>query len=213
MQTAALFDLDGVIVDTEGQYTTFWERVGNQDFPTIPDFALRIKGHTLTQILNSYYPNNEVAQQRVVKALNVFEQNMDFPYIAGAVNFVKALRQAGIPTAVVTSSNNAKMQCLYKCHPELPTLFNRVFTAENARRSKPAPDCYMDAAEALGCKVEECFVFEDSMSGLQAGKSSGAVVVGLTTSNRAEKIAPLCNCVIKDFTEFTVEQMFHLLLK
>ena len=71
----------------------------------------------------------------------------------------------------------------------------------------------MDAAEALGCKVEECFVFEDSMSGLQAGKSSGAVVVGLTTSNSAEKIAPLCNCVIKDFTEFTVEQMFHLLLK
>lgn len=51
MQTAALFDLDGVIVDTEGQYTEFWKRVGNQDFPNVPDFAFRIKGHTLTQIL------------------------------------------------------------------------------------------------------------------------------------------------------------------
>lgn len=125
MQTAALFDLDGVIVDTEGQYTEFWKRVGNQDFPNVPDFAFRIKGHTLTQILNAHYPDNEAAQKRVVEELNVFEQNMRFPYIAGAVDFVKALRQAGIPTAVVTSSNKAKMQCLYRCHPELPTLFDR----------------------------------------------------------------------------------------
>ena len=57
MQTAALFDLDGVIVDTEGQYTEFWKRVGNQDFPNVPDFAFRIKGHTLTQILNAHYPD------------------------------------------------------------------------------------------------------------------------------------------------------------
>ena len=100
MQTAALFDLDGVIVDTEGQYTEFWKGIGNQDFPNVPDFAFRIKGHTLTQILNAHYPDNEAAQKRVVEELNVFEQNMKFPYIAGAVDFVKALRQAGIPTAV-----------------------------------------------------------------------------------------------------------------
>lgn len=213
MQTAALFDLDGVIVDTEGQYTEFWKGIGNQVFPNVPDFAFRIKGHTLTQILNAHYPDNEAAQKRVVEELNVFEQNMKFPYIAGAVDFVKALRQAGIPTAVVTSSNNAKMQCLYRCHPELPTLFDRVFTAENARRSKPAPDCYMDAAVALGCKPEACCVFEDSISGLQAGQGSGAAVVGLTTGNGADTIAPLCNCVINDFTEFTVEQMLHLISK
>ena len=95
----------------------------------MPDFAFRIKGHTLTQILNAHYPDNEAAQKRVVEELNVFEQNMRFPYIAGAVDFVKALRQAGIPTAVVTSSNKAKMHVAQSLHPIVMWMLQRLWGA------------------------------------------------------------------------------------
>lgn len=210
MQTAALFDLDGVVIDTEGQYSQFWKGVGEQDFPDNPDFAASIKGHTLTQILAEYYPNDTAAQQRVIGVLNDFEQNMDFPYIAGVVEFIQSLRMAGIPTAVVTSSNNDKMQCLYRLHPELPALFDHIFTAENARRSKPAPDCYIDAARHFGLDAKACYVFEDSISGLHAGLDSGATVVGLTTTNPIDVVRPLSHYVMDDFQGFSVEKMLGL---
>ena len=210
MLTAALFDLDGVIIDTEGQYSEFWKEVGIKYFKHLPDFAQRIKGHTLKQIINEYFNDNEEQQALVVEQLNVFEKNMTFPYIKGAVDFVKALRKANIATAVVTSSNQAKMQCLYQHHPELPELFDRIFTAENARRSKPAPDCYLDAAKALGFDASECFVFEDSISGLTAGRDSGATVIGLTTTNTANNIEPLCQHIINDFTEINIAQLCKL---
>lgn len=108
MQTIALFDLDGVIVDTEGQYTLFWEKVGKRDFPETEDFAARIKGHTLKQIVGEYYPNDAEKRQQVIEELWQFEREMDFPYIKGAVTFVRALREAKIPVAVVTSSDNKR---------------------------------------------------------------------------------------------------------
>ena len=210
MQTAVLFDLDGVIIDTEGQYTTFWEEIGRRDFPKHTNFAKDIKGHTLKQILSAYYPNNPTAQQRVVDDINRFESKMDFPLIKGAVDFVKALRKANILTAVVTSSNQAKMQVLSKRQPQLLSLFDHVFTAENTKRSKPAPDCYLNAAAHFGLKATDCFVFEDSISGLQAGRDSGATIVALTTSNPREVVAPYAKLVINDFTEITVAQMCQL---
>lgn len=208
-KTAVLFDLDGVIINTEGQYTEFWTEIGNIYLPDLPDFPSQIKGHTLTQILSAYFNNDNTARQ-VVERLNTFELHMSYPYIKGATHFVSELRKANIPTAIVTSSNQAKMDCLYKQHPELPQLFDRVFTAENARRSKPAPDCYIDAARALGLEAKDCYVFEDSISGLTAGRDSGATVVGLTTTNSAERIAPLCQYVINDLSEITVAQMCNL---
>lgn len=208
-KTAVLFDLDGVIINTEGQYTEFWTEIGNIYLPDTPDFSSQIKGHTLTQIISAYFSNETIAQQ-VVEKLNAFELHMSYPYIKGATDFVSELRRANIPTAIVTSSNQAKMDCLYKQHPEMPQLFDRIFTAENARRSKPAPDCYIDAAKALGLEAKDCFVFEDSISGLTAGRDSGATVVGLTTTNTTERIAPLCQYVINDFSEITVAQMCNL---
>ena len=208
-KTAVLFDLDGVIINTEGQYTTFWTEIGNIYLPRNPNFASQIKGHTLTQIISAYF-NDETIAQQVVEKLNAFELHMSYPYIKGATDFVGELRKADIPTAIVTSSNQAKMDCLYKQHPELSQLFDRVFTAENARRSKPAPDCYIEAARALGLEAKDCYVFEDSISGLTAGRDSGATVVGLTTTNSAERIAPLCQYVINDLSEITVAQMCNL---
>ena len=95
MQTIALFDLDGVIVDTEGQYTLFWEKVGKRDFPETEDFAARIKGHTLKQIVGEYYPNDAEKRQQVIEELWQFEREMDFPYIKGAVTFQVSPRIAG----------------------------------------------------------------------------------------------------------------------
>ena len=199
--SAVLFDLDGVIVDTEGQYSLFWKQIGEEYMPGMPDFALAIKGRTLTQIYDTYFPD-AADRAAITERLNAFERQMDFPYIAGAREFLEALQAQGVPTAIVTSSNCDKMACLYARHPEIKNLVTTVLTAEDARRSKPAPDCYLAAAERLGADISNCIVFEDSPNGLAAGRASGAFVIGVCTSLAATEIEPLCDAYIEDFEEF-----------
>ena len=199
--SAVLFDLDGVIVDTEGQYSLFWKQIGEEYMPGMPDFALAIKGRTLTQIYDTYFPD-AADRAAITERLNAFERQMDYPYIAGAREFLEALQAQGVPTAIVTSSNCDKMACLYARHPEIKNLVTAVLTAEDARRSKPAPDCYLAAAERLGADISKCIVFEDSPNGLAAGRASGAFVIGVCTSLAATEIEPLCDAYIEDFEEF-----------
>ena len=199
--SAVLFDLDGVIVDTEGQYSRFWKQIGAEYLPGVPDFAPAIKGRTLTQIYDTYFPD-AADRDAITERLYAFERQMDFPYIAGAREFLEALRAKGVPTAIVTSSNCDKMACLYACHPEIKNLVTAVLTAEDARRSKPAPDCYLAAAERLGVEIGKCLVFEDSPGGLAAGRASGALVAGVCTSLAAAEIEPLCDMYIEDFKGF-----------
>ena len=203
--SAVLFDLDGVIVDTEGQYSLFWKQIGEEYMPGMPDFALAIKGRTLTQIYDTYFPD-AADRAAITERLNAFERQMDFPYIAGAREFLEALQAQGVPTAIVTSSNCDKMACLYARHPEIKNLVTSVLTAEDAQRSKPAPDCYLAAAERLGADISNCIVFEDSPNGLAAGRASGAFVIGVSTSLTSAEIEPLCDMYIEDFKIF-IEQI------
>ena len=193
---AALFDFDGVVMDTETQYSIFWDEIGRQYFPQIKDFGRIIKGQTLTQI---------------TARLNQFEKEMSFNYIPGVVAFMEDLRAHGVKIAIVTSSNDLKMANVYKAHPELKELVDRILTAEMFTRSKPAPDCFLLGAEVFDTVVENCVVFEDSFHGLEAGNAANMAVVGLCTTNSAEAIADKCKLVIPDFTAFSFEKMKALL--
>lgn len=198
---AALFDLDGVILDTESQYSVFWGGIGWEFHPEVADFGNLIKGQTLTQIYDGWFANDEALQAAITKRLDAFEQQMTFPYIHGVLDFVNSLRRRGIVTAIVTSSNVPKMKQVYRSHPELGELFDHILTSEDFAASKPAPDCYLRAAERCQATPAECVVFEDSINGLRAGRDSGALVVGLTTTNPYEAIAPLADIIIGDFAQ------------
>ncbi|MCD8394927.1 MAG: dephospho-CoA kinase [Bacteroidales bacterium] len=196
---AALFDLDGVIVDSEGSYTVFWSGVDREHPTGIADFAHAIKGTALFQILQNF-PGEEL-QRQIVEQLDEFEANMPFPEYPGAIDFIRSLRQAGWRTALVTSSNDAKMASLYRQHPDLPLLFDTIVTSDQITRSKPDPQGYLLAAERLGCRPENCVVFEDSLQGVQAGRASGAKVVGISTTNPAESLAPFCDIIAQSLAE------------
>ncbi len=200
---AALFDLDGVLVDTESQYTDFWIRVGKVYYPDDPDFAVRIKGQALENIFSQYFPDSPDVQKQLREDLSAFEARMNYTFMPGAGAFVRALRREGVRTAVVTSSDRWKMAQLLKQHPGFDDLFDRLFTAEDAERSKPAPDCYLNAMSFFGTAPEACVVFEDSLNGLKAARASGAAVVGLSTTLPQETVAQYSDYVMADFTDIT----------
>ena len=207
----ALFDFDGVVMDTETQYTVFWDAVGKEYFPEIPSYGRHIKGMTLTQIYDKYFPGQEEIQVALTAKLNSFEERMQFDLIPGVADFMKELRAQGVKMAIVTSSNNLKMEKALRAHPELPLMVDEILTAERFTHSKPHPECFLLGAEVLGAEIGNCVVFEDSFHGLEAGNRAGMKVVGLSTTNTAEAIADRCLLVIPDFVGFSVEKMMAVL--
>jgi HAD superfamily hydrolase (TIGR01509 family) len=199
---AALFDLDGVVFNTEPQYTVFWGEQCREFHPERPGLEHEIKGQTLDQIYNTWF-NGELKAVRplLTERLNAYEAQMDYAFIEGFEDFIDTLHQNGIKTAVVTSSNQQKMESVYRQHPEFKSLFDAILTSEDFEYSKPHPDCYLKAAARFGAKPEECVVFEDSFNGLKSGRAAGMYVVGLATTNAAEAIAPLCDTVIDNYID------------
>ena len=203
----ALFDFDGVLMDTEAQYTRFWDETGRK-FVDMDGFGSMIKGQTLVQIFDKYFADRTEEELRAVEeAINEYERNMTYEFIPGARGFLNELRQAGIPTAIVTSSNNQKMSQVYKAHPDLHTLVDAILTSEHFSKSKPDPECFLKGMEMLGGTPETTVVFEDSIHGITAGRAAGAYVVGLATTNKREVIEPLCDMVIDNFSDFSLKEL------
>ncbi|MDD7155252.1 MAG: HAD family hydrolase [Candidatus Cryptobacteroides sp.] len=198
-RSIALFDLDGVILDTEGSYTAFWDDYGSRHFSE-KDFGLKIKGQTLVKILGDYFPE-ENERKAITDAINDFERNMSYPFVPGVENYIKSLKSNGIRTAVVTSSNLLKMENVYRCHPGFREMFDIILTSEDFSESKPSPYCYLKAMRLFGAGPEDCVVFEDSLAGLQAARASGAFVTALTTTNPEEVVRNYADLVIRDFND------------
>ncbi|MCD8093585.1 MAG: HAD family hydrolase [Bacteroides sp.] len=206
---AVLFDFDGVVVDTETQYSIFWHKAG-VDYLGMNDLENRVKGQTLVYIYDTFFPGKTREQEEITAALNRFEQEMSFDYIPGVLDFIADLRSHDTRLAVVTSSNDQKMAAVYRAHPEVKTLFDRILTAEMFTRSKPAPDCFLLGMDVFGTTPDTTYVFEDSFNGLKAGMASDAVVIGLATTNSREEIAPLCHHILDDFQGFTYDKMLQV---
>ena len=205
---AALFDLDGVVFDTEPQYTVFWGSQCRLYHPERPGLEHEIKGSTLQQIYDKWW-SGELEKERdiVTQRLNDFEAQMDYSYIAGFEAFVRDLRQHGVKTAVVTSSNMPKMESVFRVRPEFKSLFDAILTSEDFAESKPSPDCYLKGAERFGVSPDECVVLEDSINGLKSGRAAGMYVVGLTTTNTKENIEALSNIQIKDYQDINYQKL------
>lgn len=205
---AVLFDLDGVLIDTESLYSEFWAATGQEFGVPSPTFAADIKGTTLKSILN-YFPGDEL-KARVMQRIHDFEDTMQYRMFPGVGRFLKSLREAKIPTAIVTSSDEVKMACLYAQLPVLRDMVDVIIDASMVTRSKPDPQGYLLAAKKLGCDPYDCYVFEDSLQGLEAGRRAGATVIGLATTNSRDRVEPLCDYLLPSFDDITVEMLLSI---
>ena len=195
-----LFDLDGVLIDSESEYTKVWSEV-NRRFPShYPDLAHRIKGMTLDNIIATHYAAAGLGDS-VRATLHELEAQMSYKWLPGAKEFVEWLIAMDIPRALVTSSDNKKMEHLREEIPELEGMMTELVTADRITRSKPDPEGYILAANLLGADPKNCVVFEDSLQGVKAGRASGAYVTGIAGTLPASVIEPYCDMVVNNFEE------------
>ena len=209
MTKGVLFDLDGVVVDSESIYTQFWSDI-DKLYPTgVENFAIAIKGNTLQRILADYFPDNDVKQD-ILERIKDFEINMRYKPFAEAIRFINELKRNQFRIAIVTSSSQKKMDNLYAQNPGFREMFDAVVTGDMVSHSKPAPEPYLLGAKAIGVAPESCYVFEDSISGIESGIRAGATVIGLATTLPYDKIDGKAHLTINDFTGFHVGDMLSV---
>lgn len=203
--TGFLFDLDGVLIDSEGTYTKFWAEV-DRKYPTgVPNFAVAIKGTTLPEILKRF-PDKEVREE-IERGIVEFQDNMQFDLFPATLPFLKAARAKGVKMAIVTSSDDKKMARLYEQHPTFADNFDVVIDASMVSRSKPDPEGYLKAAAALDIPAENCYVFEDSLQGLKAGRASGAKVIALATTYPRERLEGMADEIVDSLDQLDLDAL------
>jgi HAD superfamily hydrolase (TIGR01509 family) len=197
-----LFDMDGVIADTEPSVTSFWNRIAAQYGVTLlpDDFKRHVYGvpdeHTL-DVLFSKLTSEERARVRAV--MQEHETVDTYSPVSGVVPFIRSLHEAGVPMAVVTSGMSWKVDVVLAQLGLADVLTTRV-TAADIAAGKPDPACYLLGARFLGLPPEQCLVFEDAVSGVEAAVAAGATCIGVADTERAGRLLEAgATRVISDF--------------
>jgi len=181
-----IFDLDGVLLDTEPLYTKAIADVAAQYGKTY-DWSIKSQcigrgtveaAQTIVDLLELPLTPRELVAERDRMLLDLLAKAQPMP---GAVAFTSALAARGVPMAIATSSEAAIFAVKARAHRDWLATFAAVICGDDARvaRPKPAPDIFLAAAAALGAAPAACLVFEDSPYGVAGALAAGMQVVAM----------------------------------
>lgn len=201
----ALFDFDGVLVDTEPIYDIFWDEAAIRYNLNIENFSQIIKGTTMADLMETYFSNHtEEFREMVIRESSEYENSMPLPPMPGAFDFLETLKENNVSIGLVTSSDIKKINRAIEIH-KLQNLFNTIVTADRITNGKPDPMCYLLAASDLQVDPKDCLVFEDSFAGIQSGSDAGMRVIGLSSTNPKEELIDKVYEVIPNFENLTIK--------
>ncbi|WP_034518377.1 HAD family hydrolase [Actinomadura rifamycini] len=190
---AAVFDLDGTLIDSEPRNRVMWRKLFAShgvphDEALIASFAGRRGLEVLTDLLHLF--PGRTAEELFDEAVS-YESLPGMPPpapVAGAVELVRAMAGAGLPLAVVTSGQRGYAEGLLD-FLGIRDLLDIVLTAGDVATGKPHPEGYLAAARDLGVPPGAAIGFEDAPAGVAAVKAAGMTCVGITTTQPAAALA------------------------
>lgn len=215
MLKGAIFDLDGVIVDTVPLHFASWKYLFTEvhGLPfTQEDYDEKVDGkprmdsiHLLLPHLTAEQINEagEIKQQRYLQLLN----EKSIPQFPSSISLIKDLHARGIILGGASSSKNAKY-ILEKIG--LLPLFATVTSGFDLTYGKPHPEIFLKTAKNINLAIDECIVFEDALAGVQSAKAGGFVCVGIDRNNKPENYVG-ADLVVKDLVEVNYEILNQLL--
>jgi HAD superfamily hydrolase (TIGR01509 family) len=179
---AVVFDLDGVLVDTEQLWDEVREALteewGGRYTPEAQEAMMGMSSPEWSRYLHEVVGLREppeVIKQEVVRRM-LARYETELPVIPGAVEAVRRLAGEGYRLAVASSSNRELIDAVLR-RLELDSDFAVTVSSEEVARGKPAPDVYLEAAKRLGVDATRCVAVEDSASGIRAAHAAGMRVI------------------------------------
>ncbi|HSI18825.1 MAG TPA: beta-phosphoglucomutase [Sphingomonas sp.] len=211
---AAIFDLDGVLVDSARLHFVAWKRIADElDIPFDADDNEALKGvdrmgsleHILTLggVSLDLAAREELAARKNGYYLDALATMSDADVLPGAAGLLAQARTMGLSIGVASASRNATMVL---DRAGLSGAVDFVADAAKVARSKPAPDIFLACADALGVAPGECVGFEDAAAGVAAIKAAGMIAVGIGDGD----ILAAADLVCASTAEVDLDQVMRL---
>jgi len=198
-----LFDMDGILISSLGSVERSWTKWARER-GIDPAYAIGIAhGRRAIETVAHLRPDlDSVAELKVIEDLEM-EDSEGLAVLPGVVELLTTLPK-GCWTVVTSATERLARVRLAQGGIPVP---EQIITADQVRLGKPAPEPFLAGAAILGLPPEQCVVFEDSSSGVTAGRAAGCTVVATTLSHSVESLAA-AHYLVLDLTEVRVEPQF-----
>lgn len=207
--TGAIFDMDGVLFDTEKLYQETWGELAAKRGIRLPQSFVKAisgtSGDRMVQVIEEYY---QTSDGRVPDGAAIAKECMErmqrklavqVPVKQGVVEILEYFRQKDIRLAVASSSSVQQITSNLSISG-IGQYFRQIVSGAEVCHGKPAPDIFLTAAGKIGCKPEECLVFEDSENGVRAGRAAGCFTIMIPDLIApSEEIKAICSAIYPDF--------------
>ncbi len=212
-----IFDWDGVVVDSSAQHEESWERLAAQE--GLPLF----EGHfklgfgkrnqlIIPEILKWTRDAKEIARLGDEKEKHYREiiRETGIEPLPGVRSFLEMLVREKIPFAVGSSTPRENIVAVMS-GAGIEGFFDKIVAAGDVEKGKPDPEVFLKAADLISMSPEHCVVFEDSISGVEAGLAGGMTVIGLTTTNSRETMERSGASLVKEsFNEMSLSEILEI---
>ena len=212
---AAIFDLDGVIVDTVMLHFKAWRKMFSEygqnftfsDYKTKVDGILRVDG--AKNILGAL-PFDKIERAAARKQVYFLEslENKGVKTYKGTIDLIDELKTNNIKIGVISSSKNCR-HILQKA--KVIELFDVMVTGDDVKKGKPHPEVFITAAKKLGVSPERCIVFKDAALGIEGAKKAKMICVGIDRHSDSKRLRK-ADLVVSDLSEIslsTIEDLFQ----
>lgn len=210
-QFGFVFDMDGVIVDTNPHH-----KISLREFAAKYGYSLseedlikKIYGRTNKEWIPNLFGRtlsaeevSRYGEEKEKMFRDIYEK--DIHEVNGLTAFLEGAKKLNIKMAIGTSAPRSNVDFVLK-HTGIGKYFSAILDESHVTHGKPNPEIYINCAASLNLPTSKCIVFEDSLSGVAAGRAAGSPVVGVATTHTAQELGT--KVVIRDFTEITPTEL------
>jgi beta-phosphoglucomutase family hydrolase len=211
----AIFDWDGVIIDSGQLHAQSWRLLATELGKTIaPDSFIRgfgMKSGRIIAEIHRWAEDPVEIAKLVERKESLYRQivaRSDIVALRGVAEWLKRLKSAGVPCAVASSTHRLNIEAVLD-RIGLRDAFPVIISAEDVEHGKPNPEVFEKAAQRLRISAARCVVFEDAHVGIEAGHAAGMKVIAVATTHRPEELKA-ADFVVRQLDELTIEQVATL---
>ena len=211
----AIFDWDGVVVDSSSHHEESWERLARETGFTLPDGHFKkgfgMKNEFIIPNLLNWSSGLEKIRELSLRKEALYREILiewGIQALPGVAECLAELSKRRIPCAIGSSTHRLNIDTILSVLG-LENYFAAIVTAEDVSRGKPDPEVFLAAAGRIGVAPNRCVVFEDALVGIEAAHRGGMKVVAVATTNPIEKLTG-ADLAVHRLDELSVDQLAAL---